>query len=182
MVLQVNIMETWKDIKGFEGMYQVSNFGNVRSLDRCVQFKDGRVAHYRGKPMKTRITADGYVQVQICRDCNSVKTVKVHRLVAEAFVPNPDGMKEVNHIDEDKTNNRAENLEWSDRLRNCNHGTRNERISRSNGIPVSIHNSTGAIVFPSFKAAAKYLGVSTESVRCAFRDGYKCRGYEVRTV
>lgn len=168
--------EIWKDIKGLEGKYQVSNYGNVRSVDRLVQFKDGRVAHYKGKQMKLRKNQDGYLQVQLCPTSATIKTVKVHRLVAEAFIDNPERKKEINHIDENKLNNYADNLEWSDRIHNCNHGTRNQRIAKSRGIPVVVDN----IVFPSYKSAAEFLGVTGEAVRESVAFGYLCKGRVIR--
>ena len=87
-------MEVWKDVAGLEGLYQVSNCGNVRSLDRKVRFRDGRIANFKGRQMKLTQTKDGYMQVQLCPDSSTAKTVKVHRLVAEAFIPNLQGCKE----------------------------------------------------------------------------------------
>lgn len=168
--------EIWKDICGYEGQYQVSNMGNVRSVDRVITRRDGRKVRYSGKVRKQTRTADGYLQVQICPDSSTTVTVKVHRLVADAFVNRPVGMNEVNHIDENKENNRADNLEWSNRMENCNHGTRNERIARANGRPVMV----GWMLFPSYTAAAEYLGVTSQSVSDAVAHGYKCRGYTVR--
>lgn len=147
-------------------------------MDRIVYFKNGRDHRYRGKLLKQTMTSDGYCQIQLCKDSSTIRTVKVHRLVAEAFIPNDENMKEVNHIDENKSNNMATNLEWCDRTHNCNHGTRNERISKSHGVPVMVGKTT----FPSYASAAKFLGVATESIRCAVINGYKCRGYIVRKV
>ena len=171
--------EIWRDIRGYEGQYQVSNYGNVRSLDRYVRFKDGRVALFKGKKRKLTKNGDGYLQVTLCPDSSTVNTVKVHRLVAETFIPNPNNMAEINHIDEIKTNNYVGNLEWCDRLHNCNHGTRNIRISHSHGIPVAIKGEAGVLTFRSYTEAAKFLGVVTETVRCAIKHGHKCRGYSI---
>ena len=169
-------MEEWRDVVGMEGLYEVSSLGNVRSVDRIVAFKDGRKVHYQGKQMKLRKNTDGYLQVQLCPDSSTTKTIKVHRLVAEAFLQNPSGLREVNHIDENKTNNNVTNLEWCDRIANCNHGTRNVRISRSHGIQVLVDGKQ----FPSYTAAGEYLGVTGESVREAVVCGYLCRGRKIR--
>ena len=110
--------EIFKEIAGYEGLYEVSNLGNVRRVagKGC---KETRVL----KPWKTK---DGYMSVNLCKDGNR-KDYLVHRLVAQAFIPNPDNLPEVNHIDENKENNQVNNLEWCDHKQNCNHGTRNQR-------------------------------------------------------
>ena len=100
--------EIWKDIDGFNGFYQVSNLGEVRSRNgvRSLSF-----------------TKDGYVKVRL--NCEGKdKTSRVHRLVAEAFIDNPNGYDTVNHIDGDKTNNKVSNLEWTDRSGQMNHAYR----------------------------------------------------------
>lgn len=109
--------EIWKDVKGFEGVYQVSNNGRVRSLRRNIILRQG-------------ITRKGYKMVILCTN-NIPKNYSIHRLVAEAFLPNPNNLHFVNHKDENKTNNCVDNLEWCTPEHNCNHGTRNERISKS---------------------------------------------------
>lgn len=125
--------EIWKDIEGFEGMYQVSNLGHVRSL------KFGREMI-----LKPRNHVRGYLNVNLCKDGQS-REITVHKLVAEAFLPRPvypkeldafDGTEydyelEVNHKDENKKNNSVENLEWCLHRYNTNYGTRTERQKAS---------------------------------------------------
>ena len=121
--------EIWKDIEGFEGKYQVSNMSNVKSLERTVW--NGR-GYYKTVPeriLKARKASNGYLQVQLCKD-GKVKGYLVHRLVASAFCENPEGYTEVNHLDENKTNNNADNLEWCSRSYNANYGTRNQRAGK----------------------------------------------------
>ena len=120
-------MEEWRDIKGYEGKYMVSNMGRVKSLERTVWNGRG----YRIVPEKIRKANTnnmGYLQVNLNKN-NKVKRYCVHRLVADAFCENPSGYTEVNHINEDKLDNRAENLEFCNRLYNTNYGTRNQRAS-----------------------------------------------------
>lgn len=114
-------METWKDIKGWEGKYQVSNLGRVKSLNYCNT----------GNPsiLKTGTDCNGYLKVTLYRN-NKGKTYNVHRLVAEAFIPNPQCFPEVNHKDETRTNNNVENLEWCTRQYNLNYGTRTQKQSK----------------------------------------------------
>lgn len=174
-------MEIWKPIEGFESSYEVSNKGNVRSVDRIVYFSDGRKYFKKGKVLKPIRNSDGYLQVQL-NYRQVMKTAKVHRLVAVAFIPNPEQLLEVNHKDEDKTNNNANNLEWCDRFYNCRYGTRNERISSGNSKPVIAYmksDPSHEIRFKSIRAAAQYFNVSGETVRQAAVYGWKCRGYNV---
>jgi len=107
MLNQIYIEEIWKDIKSYEGRYQVSNLGKVKSLVRECILKFG----IRGK---------GYLYVNLCKD-GQVKKFSIHRLVAETFIPNPDNKPEVNHRDGIKNHNEATNLEWATSKENIEH-------------------------------------------------------------
>lgn len=116
-------MEEWRDIEGYEGLYQVSNEGRVRSVDieiDAYNFNAKRNIKYikKGCILAGSPDKNGYLQVTLCRGSKDHKRCKVHRLVALAFIPNPDNLPEVNHKDECKENNFADNLEWCDRVRN----------------------------------------------------------------
>lgn len=119
--------EIWKDIEGYEGYYQVSNFGRVKCLDTIVKCKSGFVRLKKTKIMKPHITKKGYLQNPLTNESKQ-KWFLTHRLVAEAFIPNPHNFPCVNHKDEDKTNNNVDNLEWCDHKYNDNYGTRNKRL------------------------------------------------------
>ena len=114
-------LEEWKDIKNYEGLYQISNFGNVKSLKK----KAGHSTRCE-KILKTHLDKDGYVYVTLCKN-NKTHLATIHRLIAEAFIPNPDNLPQINHKDEDKTNNNIDNLEWCTCKYNINYGTRTER-------------------------------------------------------
>jgi hypothetical protein len=119
--------EEWKivTIAEFADLYEVSNFGEVRSLDRIGSGgRAGKGArHYRGRIMRPHVTRKGYLTIYL-RSAPSYRNVQVHRLVAMAFIPNPHGLPEVNHIDCDKTNNRVTNLEWTSRNGNHAHAVK----------------------------------------------------------
>lgn len=115
--------EIWKSIKDYED-YEISNLGRIKS------YKNNKE-----RLLKPRKDKDGYMKIDLCKD-NKKKTHKLHRLVAQAFLANPENKPEVNHKDEDKTNNCASNLQWVTSRENANYGTRNERVANANSIPV----------------------------------------------
>ena len=120
--------EIWKDIKGFEGIYRVSNLGRVKSLERFKKGKNGSLVTVKEKILKPGL-AHGYYQVELCK--NSIrKFYMVHRLVWEAFNSHiPEGY-EINHLDERPVNNALSNLSLVTRKENINYGTRNERAGK----------------------------------------------------
>jgi hypothetical protein len=166
------IEEIWKPIVGYEGLYEVSNLGNVRSLDRYFITNGGYRTFRKGKMLKLTPNPYGYIIVQLW---NKQKCYQqgVHRLVAEAFIPNPNNLPVVNHKDEDKTNNCVENLEWCTVKYNTNYGTgirrRSEKqkgISRPNTYkPVHIFKNGELIkTCESVNATAIFLGSKPNSV------------------
>jgi NUMOD4 motif/HNH endonuclease len=103
--------EEWKDIEGYEGLYQISNLGRILSLGRIIDDGHGRNRYIRARVRENGSDASGYPKVELARS-GETKTVLVHRLVAAAFVPNPLGLPVVHHKDENRLNGRADNLEW----------------------------------------------------------------------
>lgn len=103
--------DIWKDIQGYEGLYQVSNKGNVRSLDRWIDRENQPGYFLKGKVLRPRTGKNGYKYVVLSKN-GERRTLTVHRLVASVFLSNPNGFNVVNHIDGEKTNNEAYNLEW----------------------------------------------------------------------
>ena len=114
--------EIWKDIKGYEGYYQISNMGRVKSLERTVRSGRGCYRTVSEKILKAGDNGHGYLYVILRKDGKD-KTCRINRLVAQAFLENPDNLPEVNHKNEDKTDNRVENLEWCSKLYNIKYGT-----------------------------------------------------------
>lgn len=131
-------VEIWRDIDGFDG-YQVSNLGNVRSLN------------YNGTKniqlLKPSLSGPnrGYKSISMQVAAKVIRR-NIHRLVAKAFIPNPKNLSEINHIDEDGTNNKVNNLEWCDRKYNLNYGNRTQKFSDSKSIPILQLNLDGTLV------------------------------------
>lgn len=122
--------EEWRPIKGYEGLYEVSSFGRVKSLDRYVKGRYGNYRLQKGKLLNPGLSSNGYLQVDLCLN-GKVKKYSVHRLVAQTFIPNSDGLPQINHKDEDKINNRVDNLEWCDSKYNLSYGTARIRSKKT---------------------------------------------------
>lgn len=119
--------EVWKDIPSYEGYYQVSNLGRIKRLPRHKP-TDKRKTHNNIR--KPRLAENGYFRINLSKD-NSVKWFGIHRLVALAFIPNPDKLPVINHKDENKQNNRVDNLEWCTHQYNREYGTARERQQKT---------------------------------------------------
>lgn len=122
-------MEEWRLLEdvGFGGCYEVSNYGRIRTVPHDVRYSDGRTRSVPRHIKAQRISKRGYRMINI-KYFGKLKTFKVHRLVAETFIPNPNNYPEVNHKDEDKSNNSVGNLEWCTHQFNSAYGTRGKRI------------------------------------------------------
>lgn len=144
--------EIWKDVEGYEGLYQVSNFGRVKRVTTGIILKS--VKH-----------VTGYLKVNLCKN-NIVSSKTIHRLVAESFIPNLENKSQVNHIDENKTNNMVSNLEWMTANENINHGTRNKRSSKTKSIPIIATNlkTNESTDFNSGKECARQLGLHVSHI------------------
>ena len=136
--------EIWKDIPGYEGCYQVSSYGNVRSLERPYTICSKTIISTKSKILKQGIVK-GYYNVEL--NVNGVaKKIFVHRLVALAFIPNINNLPCINHKDENPLNNRMENLEWCTIEYNLKYGTRQERISKNRKRKVLQYSSEGEYI------------------------------------
>ena len=113
------MIEEWRPVSEFPERYEVSNFGNLRSKDRVQENSSGPIQHYKSFPIKANIHR-GYYRVRLCIDRKKFSR-NIHRLVADTWIPNPDGKKEVNHIDGNKLNNCVTNLEWVTKQENMDH-------------------------------------------------------------
>jgi len=159
-------VEIWKDIEGFEGRYQISNYGNVKSIIR----KKHRI-------LSPSIKHNGYLGVNLYDENKKMWNKQIHRLVAIAFIPNPDNLPQVNHIDENKENNHADNLEWCTQNQNIHHGTLYQRV-RETRISEQLKNAPIPIIqcdldgnpireFSSITEASKILGINKGNIQRA---------------
>ena len=158
-------MEEWRDIKGYEGYYQISNFGRVKSLSRDV----GSNRCKKETIMKTSLDKDGYENL-VLRKNGKQRHFRVNRLVAEAFLENPNNYPQVNHKDEDKTNNNVNNLEWCSAKYNVNYGSRTEKASKK-----VICATTGKI-FKSIAEASKYYNLKGNHISACCKGKLKSCG------
>lgn len=155
--------EVWKDIQGYEGLYQVSNSGNVRSLDRYVPHKTLGKKFCKGHMMSTHINNAGYITVNLCKG-NKYKSFDIHRLVAIAFLKRDDFSNlEVNHKDENKQNNHVENLEWLTKTQNNKYGTKIERQQKKIKIPVLQYDLDGKFIKEWESATDAEIAISNKT-------------------
>ena len=164
--------EVWKDIEGYEGRYQVSNIGRVRSLSL------GKIAKFRpehhGRVLKPYLTRYGYYVVDLFYDTNKKRHHLVHRLVAQAFIPNPDNLPQINHKNEIKTDNRVENLEWCTLVYNLTYNERPKRVGITQGIAVEQIDEQGKVVatYQSAMEAERNTGIYATNIRAC------CKGLQ----
>jgi hypothetical protein len=133
--------EIWKDIEGYEGLYQVSNSGKVKALFKIVQRTRKQVQTYPEKILKPNTCHKGYCRVSL-HNTKKAKTHSVHRLVALAFIPNPEGKPQVNHINGIKSDNSISNLEWVTNAENQKHAYLNPKRKRTTGLVTPISKRT----------------------------------------
>lgn len=179
-------MEEWKDINGYETLYQVSNMGRIRSVDRMVKNHHGTYYLKKGKIKSQRKKNNGYLIVDLYKD-NIQKTCHVHRLVADAFIPNPYGKETVNHRDGVVTNNVLDNLEWATPREQNLHFYRNglktqcsiqKTILAMNMAQAKcVRCKETGIIYTSMMSAAKALGKTGGSLICACCHGKRKKAY-----
>lgn len=204
--------EIWRDVKGLEGMYQVSSYGNVRSVDREVICTNGVVKHLKGRNLSLHSSENGYLVGGFNKN-NKVINFSIHRLVAETFISNPDNLPQVNHKDGNKLNNHLENLEWCTAKENIQHSVKTglyfknrnfqqmgkqSVVSRKTVTPISItHSDLNRArkhlacplrcvetnqVFKSRMEASRQLGINGSSINDSLRDGRPHCGYTFQNI
>lgn len=161
--------EIWKDIEGYEGKYQVSNLGNVRSLN---------YNRTRGiKALKCWLSGAGYNTITLCLNGRG-ESFTVHRLVAQTFIPNPNNYPCVNHKNEIKTDNRVENLEWCTYEYNTNYGDCIQKIKNNSSNRIGVE--VDGVSFGTITDAAKYINEKINSLAAAIRKGrHRFKGHKI---
>ena len=165
-------LEQWRDVKGYEGYYKVSNLGEIRSLDRIIKSKNGVTRFKKGRVLKQG--KQRYCTVALVKYSNSQKTHKVHRLVAQAFLPNPKNKLCVNHIDFNKHNNNVSNLEWTTHQENYKHAVDNGVINSLNPKKqVKLILNDKEYNFESQMKASLFLGKNVKYMGMMMHLGYE---------
>ena len=160
------MMEIWRDIDSYEGLYQISNKGRVKSLK-----------YGKERILRAHDNGDGYLKVQLYK--NTARQYRyIHRLVAETFIANQHNLPEINHKDENKKNNRVENLEWMTSKENNNYGTRNERVGDSQSKPIFQYSKSGDFIreWQSAVEVKRVLGIDQGNI------AHCCRGNPKHTT
>jgi hypothetical protein len=186
-----NTKEIWKDIPGFESLYQASNLGEIKSLDRISEYFTNKFG-IRHRPLKSKILKpfytknkkgeEAYAVVILCKE-NKKKKYLVHRLIAMTFVNNDKNLKYVNHLNGVKKDNRDLNLEWCSFSENMKHAYSTGLLLKGKGKwgikPVVMYDFNGVFIkeFESAHEAARQIGVSSGSICSSCRIGHKCKGY-----
>lgn len=172
-------MEIWKDIKGYEGKYQVSNKGRIKSLSRAIP----HLGSFRVIPERIMTqhvsSTNGYYMVSLCKD-NKYEWMLTHRIVATAFIPNPNNLPYINHKDEIKIHNNVENLEWCTPSYNMNYSNVREKQINAISKEVEQYDFDGRFIkrYKNCYAAGRELGVSPSSIRmCCIGEIGSTRGF-----
>jgi HNH endonuclease len=170
-------MEEWRDIKGYEGIFQISSFGRVKSLPRKIWNGKGYFTS-KEKILRLNHNPNGYATIQLWV-CNKFVEKTIHRLVAEAFIPNPANLPVINHKNEIKNDNRVENLEWCTVKYNVNYGTAKERMTKKRSKPVigvSLKNPS-CIRFVSAAEAGRNGFCASHVIECCNNKRKTHKGY-----
>lgn len=154
-------MEKWKAIIGYEGLYEVSNLGRVRSLKRNTT---------NGKILKLNPDKDGYLRFAVCKE-NTQKMMRVHREVAKAFIENPNNYNIINHKDENKANNNVNNLEWCTAQYNSTYNNINYKRGLKRRKAIVAVKGNEVLYFDSVTIAANALGVSQKNISTIINNG-----------
>lgn len=172
-------MAEWRDIKGFEGLYQCSDEGEVRGVERLMGPAKGDKPRIKKSVKLKLVDHKGYLQVRLYKN-GKQHSYLVHRLIAETFLPNDDPTKEVNHINECKSDNRVSNLEWISHIENVNHATCQERKVKNNKRTCEVIqiSKDGNVLneYDSIREAGRITNISNQSISACVNGKRKTAG------
>ena len=185
-------MEIWKPIPGYEGYYEASNTGLIRSVPRTIILKtkklEDRPCEYKSKILKPYLSQHNRSNIlprqQIVLSVDGkTKSLQVHRLIAQTFIPNPNNYETVNHIDGNTFNNTVENLEWISKVDNIRHSFKNNLVHTQKPV-VQIDPKTNEIIkiYPGESEACRRIGISQGKIGRSIRRNGTCRGYKWKYV
>lgn len=170
--------EIWKDIKGYEGLYQVSNFGNVKRLEgKIYSYITNKYETRKEHMIKTRVNNRGYKITTLSKN-SKVKSFAIHRLIAQAFLPNPNNFECVNHLDGNKLNNKIDNLEWCTTQQNIQHAYKNNLMTNNKKIDQYSLDNKFIKIFNSANEASRETGIAQPNITmCALGKKKTAGGY-----
>lgn len=179
----MNEFETWADIPGYEGLYQASIFGYVRSITRIVlKGKDHVPSKVTGKIITPWIDTSGYLKVDLYKN-GKRKCEKLHQLIAKTFIPNPLNKETVNHKDENPLNNTIQNLEWMTNKENVNYGTRIQRVKEDQGMHIArIAPNQNIEYYFTLHDAERKTGIPRQSISYAIKHKTLLKGFQWEVV
>lgn len=158
------MIEIWKDVKGYEGLYECSNLGKVRSFDREIIYNNGIKHIHKGKELKGIVNKNGYVHITLVKD-GIKKQFLLHRIIAITFLPNPNNLPCVNHKSEDKQDNKVSNLEWCTHKYNLEYSNCMD-LFLSKKKRVGQYNTSGELlnVFDGVREAFRQTGIDYRNI------------------
>lgn len=176
-------MKTWKDIPGYEGLYQASIFGYVRSVDRIIyKGKHLTPSKVKGQIIAPWIDSSGYLKVDLYKNGNK-RCEKLHRLIAKTFISNPENKETINHKDENPLNNTVKNLEWMTNQENVNYGTRIQRVKEKQGMHIlRIAPDKTVSYFFTLHEAERKTGISRQSISYAIKHKTLLKGFKWEVI
>lgn len=166
--------EIWKDVSGYEGIYQISNFGNIKRLSYSIIRSNGNKQSWKEKILNPTKDASGYYGIRSCtKTTGKSETLRIHRLVAEAFIPNPNNLPCVNHKDGNKLNNKVDNLEYCTYSHNIKHAFNNGLRHDTKKINQYDLNGNFIATYNSIREAERITGTRNTGINECLHNNYK---------
>lgn len=166
--------EIWRDVSGYEGIYQISNFGNIKRLSYSIIRSNGNKQSWKEKKLNPTKDSSGYYGIRSCTKITGKReTLRIHRLVAEAFIPNPNNLPCVNHKDGNKLNNKTENLEWCTYKENINHAFSTGLRQDTKKINQYDLDGNYIATYDSIREAERKTGTKNTGINACLHNKYK---------